>query len=196
MRKILPILIFLVLCVSANVHAVENYLHTNETLKFEDTEFVLGWSSHPTPIQYLQEYYPAGQSPENFKDMLSVWVFVGDLTAQQYIEHLTARYEERKKRDMVCNYQTYKKEANKEFMFDCLLSEGTDEEVALVEFNIYRFKEIKIDGKKALLICFYTTQTKDDDIMPFLSNLKDRRAKMIMAMAHFEYPEIKLDPAK
>ncbi len=32
MRKILPILIFLVLCVSANVDAVENYLHTNETL--------------------------------------------------------------------------------------------------------------------------------------------------------------------
>lgn len=189
MKKTLQILLLIVLCVTIDTHAVENYLNTPNTLTFDNTEFILGWSSHPREIQYLQEYFPKGQSPENFKDMLSVWVFVGDFPAKQYIQNMANNYEERKKTDKSCNYQIYENDG--EYMFDCLLSEDDGKIVNAIEFNIYRCKNTRIDGKKVLLICFYSQQAKGDDIMPFLTDLKELRGKLIVAMAKFEYPQIK-----
>ena len=192
MKKTLQLLLLIVLCTTIDALAVENYLNTPNTLNFDNTAFTLGWSSHPREIQYLQEYFPKGQSPENFKDMLSVWVFVGDFPAKQYIQNMANNYEERKKTDKSCNYQIYENDG--EYMFDCLLSEDDGKFVNAVEFNIYRCKNTSIDGKQVLLICFYSQQAKGDDIMPFLTDLKELRGRLILAMAKFEYPQIKLSP--
>lgn len=190
MNKILRTLLFFALFACAEAYAVENYLNTKETLDFDNTEFTLGWSSHPREIQYLQEYFPKGQSPENFKDMLSVWLFVGDFSAEAYIQNMTATYAERKKTDIVCQYKVYSN--NGEYMFECVLSESDQEGLAALEMNIYRCKDVEIDGKKALLICFYSRQARGENMTPFLEEMKARREQMLMAMVKFQYPEIML----
>lgn len=169
---------------------IENYLGTDEALNFDNTEYTLGWSSHPSDFQYLQEYFPEGQSPEKFNDMLSVWLYVGDFSAKQYIRNMANTYEERKKIDPASHYQSYENDGD--YVFECLRSESDGNNLTGIEFNIYRSKDIEIDGKKAMLICFYSGQATGEDIEPFLKKLKDRRVQLLEAMFAFKYPAIKL----
>lgn len=178
------------LCISTDAHAIENYLGTDEVLHFDNTEYTLGWSSHPSEFQYLQEYFPEGQSPEKFNDMLSVWLFVGDFSARQYVRNMANAYEERKKIDIACYYQSY--ENDDDYMFECLRSEADGNNLTGIEYNIYRSKDVEIDGKKAMLICFYSGQATGEDIKTFLVKLKERHAQLLEAMSAFEYPAIKL----
>ena len=170
---------------------IENYLGTNEALNFDNTEYTLGWSSHPSEFQYLQEYFPEGQSPEKFNDMLSVWLFVGDFSAKEYIRNMANTYEEREKIDRASHYQSY--ETDGDYMFECLRSEADGNKLTGIEFNIYRSKDVEIDEKKAMLICFYSGQATGEDIKSFLIKLKERRVQLLEAMFAFEYPTIKLN---
>lgn len=190
MKKFLQILLLLLYCLPAYAQAVDNYLHTDKKLIFDNTEFELGWSSHPREFQYLQEYFPEGQNPGHFTDMLSVWLFVGNLPADQWIQNMENSYAQRKLSDPVCDFQSYGNEG--EYMFDCLISDGEKGHLASVEFNIYRCKNIEVDGKPALLICFYSTQAYGDNITPFLIGLKERRMQLMEAMIKFEYPSVTL----
>lgn len=122
--------------------------------------------------------------------MLSVWVLVEDITAKQYIHNLANNYEERKKTDKSCNYKTYVK--GDECMFDGIISEDDGKFVNAMEFNVYRCKNVVVNGKSALLVCFYSGQATGDDVDDFLKNLKDFRTKKLEAMIKFQYPSISL----
>lgn len=178
-------------CVPFETMAVDNYLRTDSILPFNNTDYALGWSSHPTDFQYLQEYFPEGQNPDKFTDMLSVWLVVSDLSAKQWMESMVVQYTNQKKTDPVCNFQTY--ETKGEYIMDGLLGKSENGLMKAIEFNVYRCKNIKVDGKKALLICFYSGHAYDDDIMPFLTELKDRRKELVTAMIKFQYPEISIE---
>lgn len=189
-KKILNFLMLLVCCISFEMQAADNYLHTDKTLSFDNTKYTLGWSTHPQDFQYLQEYFPKGQTPGNFTDMFSIWLFVGDFPANTWVQNMVNSYTERQKTDKICRYQTYKNEG--EYMIDCLLGESSDGNMTAVGFNVYRCKNIVVGDKQALLICFYSGQAAGDEITPFLQDLKDRRMKLIEAMINFQMPTISL----
>ena len=190
MKKSIPLMTLLLCCVSFSAQAADNYLHTDKQLPFDNTKYSLVWSSHPRDFQYLQEYFPKGQTPEAFTDMLSVWLFVGDFPADQWIQNMVNLFTERQKTDKVCNFQTYSNDG--EYMLDYLLSESADGKVNSVEFNVYRCKNIEVEGKSALLICFYSGQADGESITPFLKGLKERRPQLIEAMIKFELPKVSL----
>ncbi len=190
MKKQLFFLLLFAVCSVLGAEAVENYLDTPTKLSFNGTDYELGWSSHPRDYQYLQEYFPEGQTPENFTEMLSIWMLVGDFPANVWIQNLAASYNERKQWDLCCNFQMY--ENGGEHMLDCILGESADNEMKLVEFNIYRCKNIFVGGHPAIIICFFTCQGKDEDITPFLMALREDRMKYLVAMANFEFPEVSI----
>ena len=187
MKKLVLILALIVWLPGVKGWAVDNYLHTEDMLTFDNVGYRLGWSSHPNDIQYLQEYFPEGQTAESFTDMLSVWLFFVDLPAEQWIQRMADSYAARKGTDPACHFETYENDG--EYMFDCLRSE---EGMTAVEFNVYRCRNVKVDGRDALLICFYTGDAYGDDIKPFLTRLKERRGQLIEAMIGFEMPEVSL----
>lgn len=188
MKKLVQLMVLLFCCVTFGAQAADNYLHTDKKLTFDNTKYYLGWSSHPRDFQYLQEYFPKGQTPEAFTDMLSVWLFVGDFPADQWIQNMVNSFTERQKTDKVCNFQAYSNEG--EYMLDCLLGESADGKMTSVGFNIYKCKNIEVDGKSALLICFYSGQAAGESITPFLKGLQERRPLLINSMINFEWPKI------
>ena len=190
MKKLLAFLALLLGCISFETKAADNFLHTDNQLTFDGTKYTLGWSSHPRDFQYLQEYFPEGQTPDDFTDMLSVWLFVGDFPASVWIQSVAISYRERQKTDKCCHYQIYENDG--EYMLDSLLGESADGLMTKVEFNVYRCKNIVVGDKEALLICFYSNQATDDNITPFLQNLKHRRPALIQAMSAFPLPQVSL----
>lgn len=190
MKRLFNLMLLLLLCFSFEIQAADNYLHTDKKLTFDNVKFELGWSSHPRDFQYMQEYFPKGQTPENFTDMFSVWLFVGDFPAGQWIKNMADSYTERQKTDKVCRFQVYENDG--EYMFDVLLGESADGLMESVGFNVYRCKNVTIDDKPALLICFYSGQASGDNITPFLQDLKERRIKLIKAMIKFDLPKVSL----
>lgn len=193
MKNLKIIIVLLMLSISVGLKAAENYLNTSDVITFDNTEYFLGWSSHPSESRFLQEYFPRGQTPDDFTDMLSVWLFIGDISASQWIDNMKVSYQQRKSHDPCANYQVY--ENDDEYMMDCLLSESDGKHVSAVEFNVYRCKDIEVEGKHGLLICFYSGKAQGENVTPFLKQLRDRRLDLIQAMIAFEYPAVSISSA-
>lgn len=79
----------------------------------------------------------------------------------------------------------------KESILDCLLSSGNNDKIDIVEFIIYRYKQIDLkNNKKALLIYAYSKRSYDDKITSFLENLKNERTDLLNVMTSKELPKI------
>lgn len=157
-------------------------------LMFQGKSYELAWTSHPSDDYYIQEYLPKGQKPESFKEMLTVNVLRGDKEPHVSVMEKMQWLEQRKTSDAVCQYSLLESPDGAEFLLDFILSESKDGALQTVEFNMYRYRRIEIDGKKALLCYIFSKRAYGDEITPFLEWLKAGRAEMLNAFVEVELP--------
>ena len=60
--------------------------------------------------------------------------------------------------------------------------EKNPELLSIVEFDVHVYRQVTINGRKALKLDFYSRRVYGEDIMPFLYNLKETRGKTIAEM--------------
>ena len=162
-------------------------------LVFSKIVYDLSWADKPNDNYYIQEYLPKGEKTESFRHMLTIHLFTLNVTVEDAVNQKVKELEERKKTDITCNYQVSKSPDGKEFLVDFLLSESKNDEMTIIEFNIYRYKQVVLsNNKKAILVYAYTKRAYGDDITPFLKNLKPERTEMLNKMAVVGMPEVKL----
>jgi len=186
MRKI--ILLCLLFCLTPFVllaQKTEDVLGV-ETVEFNGITFELGWSQHNN-TQFIQEYFPKGQTPESFVDMFTVYVIAGtQATPKQAVDAKEIELTERKGKD-VFNWQRYNNDDGTEHMIDFLCYAGDEEGLDLVEFDVHRYSAFEFDGRPSLLLVFYTHRVNGDDIMPFLEKeFKDFRQKAVLELTKFD----------
>ncbi len=160
-------------------------------LEFNKTNFNLAWTDKPNDNYYIQEYLPEGEKTETFNEMLTIHLFDTNIKTKdavgQKINELTAR----KKNDPVCNYQVTESPDGKEFMVDFLLGESKDNKMTVVEFNVYRYKQIELSkNKKAIIIYAYSKRSYGDDITPFFKTLKETRTNSLNQMISADIPAV------
>jgi len=89
------------------------------------------------------------------------------------------------------NFSVIKSPDGKESILDCLLSSGKNDKIDIVEFIVYRYKQVELkNNKKALLIYAYSKRSYDDKITSFLKNLKNDRTDLLNVMTSQELPKI------
>ncbi|MDR2149202.1 MAG: hypothetical protein LBE91_22405 [Tannerella sp.] len=163
-------------------------------LKFNGINFNLAWTDRPRDTYYIQEYLPDGERVENFNQLLTIHILDTDVSLPRAVEQKENELTERKKTDPVCNYKIIKSADGKEFIIDFLLGESKDGEMTIVEFNIYRYREIQINNNpKALLIYAYSKRAYGDNITAFLQKLADDRTIYLNEMASTEIPAITIE---
>ena len=89
----------------------------------------------------------------------------------------------RKKTDACCNYKVMNQ--GDDYLIDFLVSQkdaNNPELLSVVEFDVHVYRQITINGKKALKLDFYSRRASGDEIMPFLQNLTDIRGKTLVEM--------------
>lgn len=163
-------------------------------LVFNETNFNLAWSDHPNDHYYIQEYLIEGEKVESFNQMLTIHLFLTDVTVEKAVGLKVNELTERKKTDAVCNYQVTESADGKEFMVDFLLSESKGEELGVVEFNICRYKQVEISKtEKAIFIYTYSKRAYGEGAINFLKALKEDRMKYLKAMTSSDIPAIKIE---
>lgn len=167
-----------------------DYLRTGNTLQFNKETYYLGWSSHPNDMYYMQEYFPKGEVPESYHQMFTVCVHYGEgVTPQVAVAAKMRELDARKATDACCNYQV--RQNGEEYILDFLVSqkdEKNPELLSIVEFDVHVYRQVVINGRKALKLDFYSRRVYGEEIMPFLHNLSEVRGQMLAEMAQTDIP--------
>ncbi|NYZ63937.1 hypothetical protein [Luteimonas deserti] len=161
-------------------------------LRFGDTEFVLQWSSNPSPALYKQEYLPAGQRAERYDSMLLVDVRPLDGDVVQTARGMIEQIEARKASDPVANFDVLVNETGDEVLLDFLLS-AQDDAGIIVEWNAYRYRPGP-DGRGTAMIGI-SRRGYGEAARAFLVELKAKRARDIETLAGMQPVEVRL-PAR
>ncbi|MBN9485517.1 MAG: hypothetical protein BGO70_03140 [Bacteroidetes bacterium 43-93] len=157
-------------------------------LTFANDQFSLAWSDKPDVNYYVQEYLPKGQDPDHFKQMLAIHLLKKEMTVDDAVAVKVAELNNRKKTDPVCHYKLMKSPDGKEMILDCLLGESVNDKMTVVEFIIYRYKQVQLGDSKGILLYAYSKRSYGDDITAFLRSLGDTRINDINTMIGAELP--------
>jgi hypothetical protein len=187
---------FLFLMLFVYIHclaqAITNYLGTAPNYLFNTKKYNLTYSVHPNPNYYKQEYIPADDNIDHFKNMIFIDLLVSDQSLQQVVNSKVMMLEKRKKTDQVCNYQILENPKKNEILLDFLLSGNDGDRVGVIEWNAYRYKIYSANSKKGVLLFAVSCRAYKDDVGPFLKNLSELRSQMIRQVTDYQFPEITL----
>lgn len=161
-------------------------------LSFGNTQLELAWSSKPNTDYYIQEYIPKGEEVERFNQMLTIYVLTKNVSPESELQQKVNWLIERKKSDAICNYQVSTSPDGKEFILDFLVGEHKDGKMTIVEFNVYRYKIIELQGHNALLVSAYSKRSYGANITPFLTNLGADRNTCLNEMISFKLPNLNI----
>ena len=156
---------------------------------FEDVEFALAWTSHPSETYFKQEYVPAGQTVEQFEDMFMIDVMTDGMTPEAAAAAMIKNLDARKGTDPVINYDLIRNDQTGEIVLDFLLSDSTSGTM-IVEWNAYRYVPF---GDGIALYAISRRGYGEDGARTLLTGLKEKRQSAINALALMELPELSLD---
>jgi hypothetical protein len=169
-----------------------DYLSVPGPISINQLNYDLAWSSHPKDNFYIQEYLPAGETPEHYSNMVLLQVFVGSKSAKDVVGALVKIIEERGKTDPVAHYELFQSAAGKdEYIIDFLQSEGPAAE--LVEWNAYHYKTFTDkSGRTGVLLFGISRRAHGKRVRPFLIGLKTERIKLRNALSAHPFPDISI----
>lgn len=163
-------------------------------LEFGKTNFKLAWTDKPNDRYYIQEYLPDGEKLESFNQMLTIHLLDTDIKTEDAVGQKVRELTERKKTDAVCNYQVTESPDGKEFIIDFLLGESKNNQMIIVEFNVYRYKQIEIAKKrKAVIVYAFSKRSYGEGITAFFKTLKDDRTEYLNEMISADIPTVTID---
>lgn len=169
-----------------------DYLKVPGPISFNQKEFLLAWSSHPSETYYKHEYLPKGESPERYDQMIMLEVALGDLIPQDIARAKAKEIEFRKSTDAFSDFALSGNSKTGEVLLDFMLSEGTGEAM-IVEWNSYRYKSyVGPAGQKGIMLFALSKRGYGTQGNAFASDIKSNRKKYAADFEGVSYPEIKL----
>jgi hypothetical protein len=169
-------------------------LGVKENLEFDKTTFKLSWTAKPNDNYIIQEYLPEGESLDHFNQMMTIHLFLTDIKCEDAVYKKVNELITRKKHDSTCNYQVTESTDGKEFLIDFLLGESKDNKMTIVEFNVYRYKQIQISSKQnAIIVYAYTKRGYGNDITAFFGTLENEKINYLKRMFSTKIPTVTIE---
>ena len=124
--------------------------------------------------------------------MLTIHLFLTDLEPVDAVRQKERELIEwNKKEDQFWFYKTFHNPDSQEYMIDFLCCESKDNLMTLVEFTIYRYKQVFITvNQKALLIFAYSKRSYGEEITSFFETFEDDRLSLLNLMILSEVPDV------
>ena len=168
-----------------------DYLNTGKVITFDNVNYNLLWSSHPSDNYYKQEYLPEKDTLGRFKKLILLEFVKGKTPVKDIVETKIAELDSLKKSDPMINYQMFEKEG--EIMLDFIVSENIPDtkELNIVERNVYRYKSFTgVNNKEGVLLFGVSERAYGEDINNFLLTLKEKRFDLPNTVGAFVIPGI------
>ena len=173
-------------------NAVIDYLQVPGPISFNQKDFFLAWSSHPSETYYKHEYLPKGESPERYDQMIMLEVALGDLVPQDIARGKAKEIEFRKSTDDFADFTLSGNSKTGEVLLDFMLSEGTGDAL-IVEWNSYRYKSyVGPAGQKGIMLFALSKRGYGTQGNTFATDVKSNRKNYAAEFEELNYLEIKL----
>ncbi|MBA3828742.1 MAG: hypothetical protein H0X33_07380 [Taibaiella sp.] len=160
---------------------------------FNEKIFNIASADKPRDNYYIQEYLPEQETVEHFNQMLTIHLFVVDISLKDAVQKKINELDLRKKSDPTCNYKVSQSPDGKEFIVDFLLGEHKGDKMTIAEFNIYRYRQIKIKGNKSAILVFsYSKRAYGDEITSFYEKLGTNRKNLLNEIITIGMPTLNI----
>ena len=190
MNKLIVTTFLLFLSIVVNSQNVENYLETEKTIKFDNQNYDLVWSSHPNEVYYKQEYLTKEQTVEKFKSMVTIDFLKGEFKVKDLVNQKIQELEKAKKSNPIVNFTVLEKDGETIIDFLMSVSSKDGKKLLIVERNIYRYTNIETDNTKGLLLFSVSKRAYENEIGQFFENLKKDKNSLIMKVGNFKIPKV------
>ncbi|TYT23564.1 hypothetical protein FZO89_15030 [Luteimonas viscosa] len=161
-------------------------------LHLDGQQYHFAWSSHPTPDFYKQEYLPAGQTLERYRQMLVLDLLTIEATPAQLATAKIGELGARKQTDPLVNHDLVLKQDGSAALLDFVLSARDAQGNLVVEWNAYRYQAMP---EGVLLFGISRRAYGDEDARRFLGEeLKQNRSRWIDEIAGLAMPAVALQP--
>ena len=190
MNKLIVTTFLLFLSIVVNSQNVENYLETEKTIKFDNQNYDLVWSSHPNEVYYKQEYLTKEQTVEKFKSMVTIDFLKGEYKVKDLVNQKIQELEKAKKSNPIVNFTVLEKDGETIIDFLMSVSSKDGKKLLIVERNIYRYTNIETDNTKGLLLFSVSKRAYENEIGQFFENLKKDKNSLIIKVGNFKIPKV------
>jgi hypothetical protein len=185
MKSIISFIALAIVSTSLANETPKDYVNAGEQVKFNGNSYKLVWSDNPSKNYFKQEYLKPGATLEDdHREMITVDVLVGNITPEQACEIKTEELKKRKSSDPVTKFQVFKKDG--EYVLDFCICDGKK----YLEWNLYRYIEVKKGAKKYLVLIAYSNRGTLAKGKPFFKNLNESRNDMILALDKVVLPNM------
>ena len=190
MKKLVVTSFLLFLSIVVHSQNVENYLEIEKTIKFDNQNYNLVWSSHPNEFYYKQEYLTKEQTLDKFKSMVTIDFLKGDFKVKDLVNQKIQELENAKKSNPIINYTVLEKDG--ETIIDFLMSTSSKDgkKLLVVERNIYRYTNIETEKTKGLLLFSVSERAYENEMGEFFNKLKIDKNSLIIKVGNVEIPKV------
>ena len=178
---------------SSNNTSVRDYFNVPGPIRFNNQDFLLSWSSNPSPNYFKHEYIPAGTDPEKYNEMIMLELLLGDANMDAMVEGKINELNARKATDPMARYEstTDKKSGEKHFSFLMSAGDGANK---VLEWNFYRYLPyVASSGKKGVSLFAYSKRAYGASTESFFEDLNKNRRQYAIDFLNVKFPEIKLN---
>ncbi|WP_312417757.1 hypothetical protein [Shinella sp.] len=159
-------------------------------IDFEGEAYGLAWSSQPSENYIKQEYLPAGDSPERYKQMILVETVSGGIAVMDAVRAQVDMLNKRKASDPLVNMDVIQNEATGEALLDFIISTKGNDGQYIVEWNSYRYARYSdATGNRGVMLFGVSRRAYGDDASKaLLTQLKVLRPGRIKALTQVVLP--------
>lgn len=174
--------------------SVIDYISFPGPIKFKSEEFFLTWSKKNTATWYQQQYIQRDDDVDNYQDRINVSFFDKDIDPFEAAKMKKESIEERKEKtkDNYSFVGIVESPDGTEVIVDYLVTVVTQDKEPYAEYNIDRFKTIKVNDKPCLLIYSYSKRYIEGDFKYMSRVVNKERNRLIEAVINSKMPTIKL----
>lgn len=180
--------------VSAPVEVIDR-LTVPGPLAFNENEYFLTWSKQNSATWAQQQYILRDDDFNNYKELINLSYFDKEIDLETAVKQKVEYVEKRKERtqDKYSFVGVTESPDGKEIIVDYLVTVVPQEGESYAEYNIDRFKNFDVNGKKSFLIFSYSKRIAGD--LKYASKaLSKERNRLMEAVIKTAIPTVTYKP--
>lgn len=159
-------------------------------VQFEGQQFDLVFSAAPIPDYRKHEYIPAGQVPEQYRDMILLELFAG-LDIKTEVLRKIDWLKDMQASDPILKYKVAHDPKTGQVIIHSIMSDN-EGPVPFVEWNVSRYIPARTrDGRDASLLMGVSRRAYGEDMAPFLERLSTLGTADVKALSEMPLPKLR-----
>ena len=151
-------------------------------LTFNENEFILALSKQNSATWAQQQYIMRDDVLSNYKELINISYFDKEIDMENAIKQKVEFVEKRRSKDKYSFVNVTESPDGKEIIVDYLTTETPKEGEPYAEYNLDRFKNFDVNGKKSFIIFSYSKRLAGDLKYASKSLSKERNRLMEAAI--------------